>query len=43
VSFRFTGRLNRKALKPARYRLVATPLSGGVPGTVRRVKFRIVR
>ena len=43
VSFRFTGRFNRKALKPARYRLVATPLSGNVPGSVRRVKFRIVR
>lgn len=43
VSFRFTGRLNRKPLKPARYRLVATPVSGGVPGKARIVKFRIVR
>ena len=43
VSFRFTGRLNRKALKPARYRLVVTPVSGGVPGKVQRIRFRIVR
>jgi hypothetical protein len=43
VSFKFTGRLNRKALKPGRYRLVATPVSGGVPGVAHRLKFRIVR
>jgi 6-phosphogluconolactonase (cycloisomerase 2 family) len=43
VSFRFTGRLRRKALPRGRYRLVATPVSGGVTGTVRRARFRIVR
>ncbi len=43
VSFRFTGRLRRKALPRSRYRLVATPVSGGVTGTVRRAGFRIVR
>jgi hypothetical protein len=43
ASFRFTGRLGRRALKPGRYRLVATPVSGGVPGVAHRLKFRIVR
>jgi hypothetical protein len=37
--FRFSGRMNRRALAPGRYRLVATP----VGGTARRASFRIVR
>jgi hypothetical protein len=42
-SFRFTGRLRRRALAPGRYRLVAAPvLAGGKLGAAKRVRFRIV-
>jgi hypothetical protein len=41
---RFNGRLRRRALKPGRYVLVATPLAAdGRPGVTRRARFRIVR
>ena len=42
-SFRFTGRLNRRKLKPGRYLLVATPSAGGRSGLPRNTRFRIKR
>jgi hypothetical protein len=42
-SFRFTGRLGRKALKPGSYRLVATPTSGRLKGRSLNARFRIVK
>jgi uncharacterized delta-60 repeat protein len=42
-SFRFTGRLGRKALKPGRYRLSAKPAIGRRSGKVATAAFRIVR
>jgi uncharacterized delta-60 repeat protein len=42
-SFRFTGRVRRKALKPGRYRLSARPRAGGKAGRTVSVRFRIVR
>lgn len=42
-SFRFTGRLRGKRLRPARYRLVATPRAGGRTGNATRAAFRIIR
>jgi hypothetical protein len=42
-SFHFTGRLNRRKLKPGRYRLVATPTAGGKRGKPTSSRFRIVR
>jgi hypothetical protein len=42
-SFRFTGRLGHKALKPGRYRLVATPTSGRLKGRSLSASFRIVK
>lgn len=43
-SFRFSGRLKRKPLKPARYRLVGTPRdAAGNRGKAVRTKFRIVK
>ena len=42
-TFRFTGRLRRKALKPGRYRLSARPRMGGKAGKTFSVRFRIVR
>ena len=40
--FHFTGRLNGKKLPPGRYRLVATPIVGGVKGKPTSTAFRIV-
>lgn len=42
-SFRFTGRIRRRALKPGRYRLRATPLVGGKAGRTVAIRFRIIR
>jgi hypothetical protein len=42
-SFRFTGRLSRKRLKPGSYRLVATPTSGRLKGRPSSARFRIVK
>ena len=42
-SFRFTGRLGHKALKPGAYRLVATPTSGRLKGRSLNASFRIVK
>jgi putative CocE/NonD family hydrolase len=43
-SFRFTGRVHRRTLRPGRYRLVATPLAAdGRRGRSLRTAFRIVR
>jgi hypothetical protein len=42
-SFRFTGRVHRKALKPGPYRLNARPRAGGKVGKTVSVRFRIVR
>jgi uncharacterized delta-60 repeat protein len=40
---RFTGRLNGRRLRPARYRLVATPTADGLRGDATRVRFRVRR
>ncbi len=42
-SFRFTGRLGNRKLKPGRYVLVATPSTGGKAGNPITAPFRIVR
>ena len=42
-SFRFTGRLADKRLKPGSYRLVATPTAFGESGPPASAGFRIVR
>jgi hypothetical protein len=42
-SFRFTGRLRRKALKPGKYTLVATPSANGRKGRSARASFRIIK
>jgi uncharacterized delta-60 repeat protein len=42
-SFRFTGRIRRRALKPGRYRLRATPRVGGKAGRTVAIRFRIIR
>jgi DNA-binding beta-propeller fold protein YncE len=42
-SFRFTGRLRGRTLRPGRYRLVATPGPESNPGVARRAGFRIKR
>ena len=41
-TFRFTGRLNGKRLRPGRYRLVATPTANGKTGRAASASFRIV-
>lgn len=41
--FTFTGRVARRALKPGRYRLVATPTAKGRTGAPIRALFGIVR
>jgi virginiamycin B lyase len=41
--FRFTGRLARKRLRPARYRLAAVATVGSAKSTLKRANFRIVR
>jgi low density lipoprotein receptor-related protein 5/6 len=40
-SFRFTGRLRGRELKPGRYFLVATPKAGDTAGRARRASFRV--
>jgi hypothetical protein len=42
-SFRFTGRLAGRTLKPARYRLTATPSAGGKTGKTASAAFRIIK
>jgi hypothetical protein len=42
-SFRFTGRLAGRKLKPGKYQLVATPIGGGKTGTAASVSFAIVK
>jgi uncharacterized delta-60 repeat protein len=42
-SFRFTGRIRKKALAPGPYRLDARPRAGGKVGKTVSVRFRIVR
>jgi hypothetical protein len=42
-SFRFTGRVRRKALKPGRYRLGGRPRAAGKAGNTVSVRFRIIR
>jgi pimeloyl-ACP methyl ester carboxylesterase len=41
--FTFTTRIAGRALRPGRYRLVATPSAGGGTGRPARARFRIVR
>ncbi len=41
-SFRFTGRLAGRKLKPGKYRLVATPSASGKTGSAASIPFRIV-
>jgi hypothetical protein len=41
-SFRFSGRLGGSELKPGRYRLIATPRTGGKAGLAATAPFRIV-
>ncbi len=42
-AFRFTGRLNRKALTPGRYRMSAKPKLGRTAGKSVSVRFQIIR
>jgi hypothetical protein len=43
-SFRFSGRLSGRKLKPGEYQLVATPTdAAGNAGAAARKRFRIVR
>jgi hypothetical protein len=42
-SFRFTGRLARRTLKPAKYRLTATPTLGAKTGKATSAPFRIIK
>ncbi|MEA2423329.1 MAG: hypothetical protein QOF55_2428, partial [Thermoleophilaceae bacterium] len=42
-SFRFTGRLARRTLNPAKYRLIATPTLGGKTGKAASASFRIIK
>ena len=42
-SFRFTGRLAGRRLKPGKYQLVATPSTGGKTGRPASASFRIIR
>jgi len=42
-SFRFSGRLNGRRLRPRRYRLVAQPSANGLQGTPVNAGFRITR
>ena len=42
-SFRFTGRLDGRKLRPGRYLLVATPTASGKSGKTRSIGFRIKR
>jgi hypothetical protein len=40
---RFTGRVNRKALRPGRYRLSARPRFAGTKGKTAVASFRVIR
>jgi streptogramin lyase len=42
-AFKFRGRVGGRTLRPARYRLTATPSLAGKPGKATRAGFRIVR
>jgi hypothetical protein len=42
-SFHFSGRLSRRALKPGRYRLKATPTAAGQTGPTTTTSFSIIR
>jgi uncharacterized delta-60 repeat protein len=42
-SFKFTGRMGGKKLKPAKYRLVAQPSSAGGKGAKKTAKFKIIK
>ena len=42
-SFRFTGRMRKRALRPGRYKLKAKPTAAGVAGKATSVAFRILR
>jgi hypothetical protein len=42
-SFRFTGRLAGRTLRPAKYRLIATPSVGGQAGRAARASFRVIK
>jgi hypothetical protein len=42
-TFRFTGRLGGRRLRPGSYRLLATPTSGGASGGTVSVAFRVVK
>ena len=42
-SFKFTGRVGRKSLKPGTYRLVAVATAGSSKSTIKQASFRIVR
>ncbi len=42
-SFRFSGRVRRRKLRPGRYRLRAVPIHQGLKGKARTKRFRIVR
>ena len=42
-TFRFTGRINGKRLKPGSYQLDAMPFTGRLKGRTARVSFRIIR
>jgi streptogramin lyase len=41
--FKFTGRINRKSLKPGKYRLVAVATSGSTKSALKAASFKIVR
>ncbi len=42
-TFRFTGRIGGKRLKPGSYKLVATPKANGLTGRPVSVAFRIIK
>ncbi len=41
-SFRFTGRVGGRLLRPGRYLLVATPTTGGRRGPTMKTRFRVI-
>lgn len=42
-SFKFTGRVGGKSLKPGRYQLVAVATAGSSKSTLKQANFKIVR
>jgi hypothetical protein len=42
-SFRFSGRLSARTLKPGKYQLIATPAANGQTGAPVRTAFSIVK